>query len=401
MKQWKFIKRTTLAVVFVLWLLVATGCAGSVSNNTENTELKEMQKDSATEIELETNEFEANESEITTELEDEENPHQEKSLFDGIQEFPQYEIRKLGIENILLEQEEVRALWDMQIVDERIYLVMKTYEETLGFRYRLVTCNQSGDDLQSVILQMPEMESANYSELVNFVIGMDGKVYGTKYVHSDPYMTFTEVDHSFLSWNTDGQICSEIKLQKKDLEKYYTPPQSIMVRLLSVSEQGELVFYMWTNEPLFILHTSSEGIVLGAYGAESFTAFNTPMNQDGTLSSIYVENGFEEEYDLFYSTYDMHSRTFSERIPIHDDILRVTEFGISKDVFILYEYERKNLYKYYPLENTIEPLAQLEENKYLQNVWVINEQNFLIYNQKDGETGRIFDGIYYYTLINE
>jgi hypothetical protein len=105
------------------------------------------------------------------------------------------------------------------------------------------------------------------------------------------------------------------------------------------------------------------------------------------------------KYDMFYLAYDTNSRTFSDRIRVNDDVIKSRSYGINKDILIL--YEEGALFKYYPLKDEIEPLAQVEENEGICDVLAIDDERFLVYFWNAMDDNCPFDGVYIYTLVNE
>ena len=409
MKKRNDLKKIALAALLAFYVLITTGCAGSAPNGTETGESKETQnvsqqgtKDSQEDIvaEIETS---TNEPYIETESESDKTSEKEESVFDGIQEFPQYDIRKLDIESLLSEDEEVSWMWDTQIIDENIHLVMLTYEKMQGYRYKLVTCDLYGRDLQSVTLQLPESKS-EVLDFDNFKIGLDGNVYAVKYEVPMTLMSCTEEGCSIVSWDFDGKFRFETKPKAEDYEKYDALDESSLYLFFrGVSEQGELIFKISNYYRAILVHTSSDSRVLDIRESEpGGTIFSSNWNQDGSFSFIFQRGSVRDgDCELFYVTYDIDSKIFSEPISIPYEVGMADKFGIDKDVLIVCEEERGILCKFYPVEDKLEPLTKLGEEKELKEVLVINDKTLLMSFSKKVGIERVFDGIYFYTLINE
>lgn len=366
-----------LILLSTLIMCIFVGCKGNALNDDLSSETESDSTDN------------------NTESESEESTPQVKEFLDHTQEFPQYEIREIGIESILSEKEEVRMVSDMKIFDERIHLVVTTYHETYGFCDKLVTCNLSGGDLQSVVLQIPETESEVWN-LNSFLIGMDGNVYAVKYEKTQTLWSCTEEGSGIVSWNMDGEIRFESKLKLSDFENYENPE----VWMKSVTEEGELVFSISDYSKAIVVHTSSEGDVLDIHESEECGAFRSNWtNQDGSVNWLFSKGNRKEEYDMFYLTYDIDTQTFSDPIQVHDAVLYSQNYGIGQDALIL--CEEGSLFQYYPFEDKIEPFAQVGEGEGVRDVVAINDESFLIYFWNAMDDDHPFEGVYIYTLVIE
>ena len=410
MKKWNDVRQIGLTALLAFSVLITTGCAGSAPNGTETGESKETQnvsqqqgtedsqKDTVADTETETTE-----TDTATDSESDETTEKEESLFDGIQEFPEYDIKKLDLESILSEHEEISWMCDTQIIDENIYSVMLTYEKTLGYRYKLVTCDLSGENLQSVTIQLPESKSEELS-FDTFMIGLDGNVYARKYEVLWAPMSCTEEGCSIVSWNSDGEFRFETKPKAEDYEKYDAlDSSSLHLTFVEVSKQGELIFQISNYYRAILVHTSSNCSLLDISELEDVENYNERlMNQDGSIGCIFMNGSYgDDDCEFFYYTYDINSREFSEPINIPYEVAVSKEFGIAKDVVIVLEEESGILCRFYPYENKLEPITQLSLEKGLQEALVINDKTLLLSFWKNVGVESVFDGLYLYTLTDE
>jgi hypothetical protein len=279
---------------------------------------------------------------------------------------------------------------------ERIRMVMQSYSEDGGTCYRLISCDLSGDDLESVVLQTPESESGECS-LFSFCISEDNNVYAVKREMADMFASCLQEGSSIVSGDTDGMIRFEIKLDPLDFEEYDNPN----VLLRRVSKNGEFILYVSDYKKAIMAHASSDGKIISITDSQmSGTAFSPLVNQDEFQGWRFSVKNPEGEYDDFYMIYDIETRSFSESVPIYNDLESTYIYGTTPDTLIL--YNEGDLFKYYPFRDKIEPFAQIREDaKFIYDVETIGDDGFMIYFKDHDDTDYPYEGVYIYTLLNE
>ena len=169
------------------------------------------------------------------------------------EETPQWSISEIDIESLFSDDVEIRVVDDMEVLEERIYMVVTTYEESIGYCDNLVSCDMSGKEVQNIILQKPET-----GQLLSAKIGLEGNIYAVKYEKDQTVWSCFEDGCSMVSWDSDGNIRFEIRLDSEEFEPY----EGSIVNFSGVTEQGELIFTIADFNTSIVVSLSSEGEVI-------------------------------------------------------------------------------------------------------------------------------------------
>lgn len=372
------------------------GCQGNgEGNSSDSSDRIGESQNSQSEINTQQSEKEDN---VDVETGEEETV--EMDLFDTTQKFPKCIVKEIGSQDFLKEGEQLDPLRLQGIVGDKICVVARVVTIEMEAAYRLLTCDLNGDNVQVVELTLPE--KGTFVDTVRF--GRDGYIYGLIAEGiNNLFGCYKEGESFIVAWDLEGKIISEIRPELSNGET----DQQMSAYLLGVSEDGTLncrLNYSDRSQAI-IAHISPDGgdveinqIVMG----EDYSMYWI-YNQDGNCSWVVSERLDTMKPDRSYLAYDMESREFTKRVELPIEItnwLEVCGQGISKDeIFVSFcSYTNCYVFKYYPYENKVEPVAEMEkaDNHLKYDILEISEGVYFLFEKMQDNKSL---GMYLYTQV--
>ncbi len=216
----------------------------------------------------------------------------------------------------------------------RIYAAMQIYDWENGHKYYVLSMDESGNALQTVSLELPEVgegeeaaeqgpnvwkrEDTRYSD---FTFGPDGRTYALrKYDYSYAnYLTdeFIDEQHQYVCcWDTDGRLLWQMEPCEDDAE-------DLKVRAIFPAKDGSLELLL-DGENAYRLPAGRDGSLSGADKQQLSEATLKALENCRRL--IREEDGSclllcrDAEGILSLMKYDLHTDTLGEACGLPDDL---------------------------------------------------------------------------------
>ena len=392
LKQKKITKILVAVAAVIVAALVAVAVWLGTRNpdkpqgGTEDTSQTEGTEGTEGTQEIQGTEDKANKQENAIDPED-----YEKEIFLGQSVATKYRIRRLLLESYVGQNEEIAELMTYDVLEDRAYIVALIEKADGSSYYRLFTYLYETTEIQSVTLQIPEFEGTD-GYLTAFVVGDDGNIYCVK-TEDDAVVWSNYADNcSIVGWNPKGQLISEVKLKSPEKENLGNE----IISFVGVGKDGTYYSIVSASDRAIVAHTSANGKDTRVVESKQVGEYyNRWANQDGTIAWVFFEGHLKDGYDLYYMTYSMETKKFSEKIRINDTVgqnicgLSAKEFLVSKDGMV---------YSYHPNTNKVKSVLDFREvGEKTQKVVALGTNMFFVANYVQENQTEHFEGMYVYT----